>query len=61
MIQESDLRSLVAEQRIHEREKSKPRKRAVGPAGWSRNSEELKGRRNHLRVYSEALGALGII
>ena len=39
IIQESDLRSLVAEQRINEREReqSKPRTKAIGTAGWREN------------------------
>lgn len=40
-----------------DREKSKPRTRAVGAARWSRNPEELRGWGNHLRICSDAVGA----
>lgn len=48
VIQESDLKSLMTEQRTNEKEKSKPSTKAVGAAGWNRNHWGAEGMRKPL-------------
>ena len=60
IIQESDLRSLVAEQRINERARAEQTKDKSHRSCWMEGkSQELRGCRNCLSIPLEAEGALG--